>query len=42
MADYFQDVAGRCGDALGVDQRRRFSGLSGYKKVIESGARQSR
>ena len=38
VADYFQDAADRCGDALGVDQRRRFSGLSGYKKVIESGA----
>ena len=37
VADYFQDVADRCGDALGVDKGRRFSGLSGYKKVIESG-----
>ena len=37
VADYFQDVADRCGNALGVDQGRRFSGLSGYKKVIESG-----
>jgi predicted dehydrogenase len=37
VADYFQPVADRCGDALGVDKRRRFSGLSGYKKLIESG-----
>ena len=29
--------ADKCGDALGVDKSRRFSGLSGYKKVIESG-----
>ena len=31
------EVADKCGDALGVDKSRRFSGLSGYKKVIESG-----
>jgi predicted dehydrogenase len=37
VADYFQEVADRCGDALGVDKARRFSGLSGYKKLIESG-----
>lgn len=37
VADYFQPVADNCGDALGVDKSRRFSGLSGYKKVIESG-----
>jgi myo-inositol 2-dehydrogenase / D-chiro-inositol 1-dehydrogenase len=37
VADYFQHVADRCGDALGVAKGRRFSGLSGYKKVIESG-----
>lgn len=37
VADYFQHVADSCGDALGVDKSRRFSGLSGYKKVIESG-----
>jgi myo-inositol 2-dehydrogenase / D-chiro-inositol 1-dehydrogenase len=37
VADYFQPNADRCGDALGVDKARRFSGLSGYKKVIESG-----
>ena len=37
VADYFQSVADACGDGLGVDRGRRFSGLSGYKKVIESG-----
>ncbi len=37
VADYFQAVADRCGDALGVDKARRFSGLSGYKKLIDSG-----
>jgi myo-inositol 2-dehydrogenase / D-chiro-inositol 1-dehydrogenase len=37
VADYFPDVVARCGDALGVDKGRRFSGLSGYKRVIESG-----
>jgi myo-inositol 2-dehydrogenase / D-chiro-inositol 1-dehydrogenase len=37
VADYFPDVAQAVGNALGVDQRRRFSGLSGYKKLIASG-----
>ena len=37
LADYFPDAVDRCGDALGVDKRRRFTGLSGYKKVLESG-----
>lgn len=37
VADYFQEVADKCGDALGVDKARRFSGLSGYRKLIESG-----
>jgi predicted dehydrogenase len=30
-------VADRCGDKLGVDKARRFSGLSSYKKLIASG-----
>ena len=38
VADYFPNVADGRGNALGVDKARRFSGLSGYKKVIESGA----
>lgn len=37
IADYFQPVADACGDGLGVDKARRFSGLSGYQKLIESG-----
>ena len=37
VADYFQDAADRCGDALGVAAGRRFSGLSGYRKLIDSG-----
>jgi myo-inositol 2-dehydrogenase / D-chiro-inositol 1-dehydrogenase len=37
VADYFQEVADKCGDQLGVDKARRFSGLSGYKKLMESG-----
>lgn len=36
-ADYFQDSADKAGDALGVDKSRRFSGLSGYKRLLESG-----
>lgn len=37
VADYFQSVADTCGDALGVDKGRRFSGLSGYQRLMESG-----
>ena len=37
VADYFQTSADRCGDAMGVDKPRRFSTLSGYKRLIESG-----
>ncbi len=37
VADYFQDRADRTGDALGVDKSRRFSGRSGYKRLIDSG-----
>ena len=37
LADYFQTPLDACGDALGVDKKRRFTGLSGYKKVLESG-----
>jgi myo-inositol 2-dehydrogenase / D-chiro-inositol 1-dehydrogenase len=37
VADYFQQAADACGDALGVDKGRRFSSLSGYKRVFESG-----
>jgi len=37
VADYFPEVAAANGAALGVDASRIFSGLSGYKRVIESG-----
>lgn len=37
VADYFQSVADSVGESLGVDPARRFSGLSGYQRVIESG-----
>ena len=37
VADYFQPVADTLGDKLGVDKSRRFSGLSGYQKLIDTG-----
>jgi myo-inositol 2-dehydrogenase / D-chiro-inositol 1-dehydrogenase len=37
VADYFQNVAEASGAKLGVPKERCFSGLSGYRKVIESG-----
>lgn len=37
VADYFPAVAEKCGSDLGVDPSRRFSTLSGYKRLIESG-----
>lgn len=37
VADYFPEVANKCGDELGVDPARRFSTLSRYKRLIESG-----
>ena len=37
VADYFPEVADKCGEALGVDKSRRFAGLSGYQKVLDSG-----
>ncbi len=37
VADYFPDVANQCGESLGVDKSRRFSALSGYKRLLESG-----
>ncbi|MDP6633939.1 MAG: Gfo/Idh/MocA family oxidoreductase [Phycisphaerae bacterium] len=37
VADYFDSVAQSVGEKLGVDKALRFSGLSGYKKVIASG-----
>jgi predicted dehydrogenase len=37
VADYFQDAADAGGNPLGVEKARRFSGLSGYKKLLDSG-----
>jgi predicted dehydrogenase len=37
VADYFPEVAEKGGEALGIDKARRFSGLSGYQKLIASG-----
>jgi predicted dehydrogenase len=37
VADYFPDVVDKCGEDLGVDKARRFSTLSGYKRLLESG-----
>ncbi len=37
VADYFPEVAAAAGDKFGVDESRRFSGLSGYRRLIESG-----
>ena len=36
-ADYFQDAVDQFGTTYGVDKSRRFTGLSGYKKLIDSG-----
>jgi len=36
VADYFQDRADSVGEKFGVPAGRRFSGLSGYKRLIES------
>jgi myo-inositol 2-dehydrogenase/D-chiro-inositol 1-dehydrogenase len=37
VADYFPEVVEKAGSELGVEPSRRFSTLSGYKKLIESG-----
>ena len=37
VADYFPDRAKAAGDRLGVADSRRFSGLSGYKRLIDCG-----
>jgi len=36
VADYFREVSQEGGQKYGVSEKRRFSGLSGYKKLIES------
>ena len=37
VADYFPETAEAAGDALGVDAARRFSGLAGCRRLIDSG-----
>ncbi|MHC4462223.1 MAG: Gfo/Idh/MocA family protein [Planctomycetota bacterium] len=34
VADYFQDRVDGCGGKLGVDNARRYTGLSGYRKLL--------
>jgi len=36
VADYFPETAQKAGENLNIPQERRFSGLSGYKKLIDS------
>ena len=35
--DYFQETADKVGETLGVPAKQRFSGLSGYKRALDSG-----
>lgn len=35
-ADYFQDKADKFGERHGIDSSRRYTGLSGYKRLLES------
>ncbi|HSV74851.1 MAG TPA: Gfo/Idh/MocA family oxidoreductase [Chthonomonadales bacterium] len=37
VADYFQDAADACGNAVGTPAGRRFSGLGGYRRLMDSG-----
>lgn len=37
VADYFEDVVNKKGAHFGVSEDKRFSGLSGYKRVLDSG-----
>jgi len=36
-ADYFQDRVDDCGEKFGIPAEKRFTTLSGYKKLLESG-----
>jgi len=36
VADYFPEVSTKAGEKFAVAEKRRFSGLSGYKKLIDS------
>lgn len=35
VADYFRDRVDNCGDKVGVPSANRFTGLSGYRKLLE-------
>jgi len=37
LADYFEETVNTVGDKLGVPAAKRFSGLSGYKRALDSG-----
>lgn len=37
VADYFEETVNKVGDKLEVSASRRFTGLSGYKRVLDSG-----
>lgn len=37
VADYFEETVNRVGEKLGVPASKRFTGLSGYKRVLDSG-----
>ena len=37
VADYFDQAAQQAGQRLGVEKTRRFSGLEGYKRLLQSG-----
>jgi myo-inositol 2-dehydrogenase/D-chiro-inositol 1-dehydrogenase len=37
LADYFREKTDAAGEALGVPAARRFTGLSGYKRLLEAG-----
>jgi len=37
VADYFEDTSHRVGDRLGVPAGKQYSGLSGYKRALDSG-----
>jgi len=37
LADYFQDRVDAAGEKFKVDSSKRFTGLSGYKRLIDSG-----
>ncbi len=36
-SDYFQDRVDTCGNAVGIPESRRFTRMSGYKKLLECG-----